>query len=182
MNRMYYFLLLPLFFLQCKPDDNLNVAVVMEYPTQTFEISAGLSPLDSYYYIFNDVPTNKSFFFQNIAESDIQAITPGYARITSLESGTTPYEFIEEIVIRICSEAVVDAADATEKCKRELFYRYPVPLKAENTVNLIPNPNVNVKDLLTKETFSFVVVLRRLRGIPPNFIRTRLQMGLEVKR
>jgi len=182
MKRLFYLLMGSLLLWQCNPDDNPNVVVVMEYPNEIFEIPAGLDPFESHYFIFNDVQTNSNFFLQSVEQNQLAAITPGYARIRSLEGGTVRYDFIGEIVIRMCSEPVNSGDEVVQKCQRELFYRFPVPERAENVLNLIPNPNVNVKELMLQDRFSFVVVLRRLRGTSPQFIETRVEMGLEAKR
>jgi len=184
MKRLLYLFLCSLLLWQCNPDDDLNVVVRMEYPNERFEIPAGVDQFSSFFTGANNVPTNSSFFFQSVDENELATIAPGYARIRSLEGGRVSFGFIFEIVVLLCDEPV-SAATRTEvrqKCKREAFYRQPVPPDSENVLNLIPNPNVNLKELLLQDRFSYVVELRQMRGTSAQFIECQLEMGFEAKR
>lgn len=171
---------LPLLFWQCQKDD-LVVAFRMEYPNLTFDIPAGLNTLDSHFFILRSIPTNKNFFFGNNDEASIVEITPSFARIVGLQSNLADYGFINEIVVRICQDNEVNQTNVVEKCRREIFFREGIPLNVGNRVDLLPNSN-NLKAELTEETFTVVLVLRRLRDFSPINIPSRLEMQFQAKR
>lgn len=175
MNRLFFFFLLPLCLFNCNPDDNLTVAFEMEYPNLTFEIPAGLNTVESHFFVVNDIPTNKDFFFGNVAEADIQTIVPAFARISSLDGNQVDYDFLFEISVRIC------ASGTSINCTREIFWRDQIPVNIGSSVNLIPN-DIDVKEILTGETFTIEVVLLRMVSPPPSFINTRVELGFEARR
>lgn len=171
---------LAIFFLFACNGDELDFAFQMEYPNQVFEIPAGLNPFESHFFLQSDIATNKDFFFNNFTNEDITEISPVFARITALEGIDINYGFLEEVSVRICSETVYSQADVVAKCTREIFYRDEIPLNSRNELELIPN-GLNVKDLLTRDNFGVVVVLRRLRDFPPTSVNTRLEMGFQAR-
>ncbi len=174
---IYFFSLL---FWQCQKDD-LVVAFRMEYPNLTFDIPAGLNTLDSHFFILRSIPTNKNFFFGSNDEASIVEITPSFARIVGLQGNLADYGFINEIVVRICQDNDVNPTNVVDKCRREIFFREGIPLNVGNRVDLLPNSN-NLKAELTEETFTVVLVLRRLRDFSPINIPSRLEMQFQAKR
>lgn len=172
---------LAIFFLFACNGDDLEFAFRMEYPNRVFEIPAGLNPFESHYFIQSDIATNKDFFFDNFTDEDITEISPFFARLTSLEGISINYGFLEEVSVRICTEEVYNQSEVIEKCTREIFYREDIPLNSRNELDLIPN-GLNVKELLTRDNFGVVVVLRRLRDFPPTSINTRLEMSFQARR
>ena len=175
MNKVFFLLLLPFLFSNCKSDDGLTVAFEMEYPNQSFEIPAGLNTIESHFFVIDNIPTNKDFFFGSFKEEDIKSIIPAFARITSLEGNNTDYDFLFEVSIRICAE------DNPFNCAREIFWRDQIPANIGNRVDFIPN-DIDVKEILTGESFTIEVVLLRLVSPPPTFIDTRIELGFEARR
>ncbi len=176
--KFIHFLAIFLLF-ACKEDD-LDFAFRMEYINQRFEIPAGINPIESHFFLQADIPSNKATFFGNFSEEDITEVSPLGARLTSLEGTNINYGFISEVSIRICTDEIFSQQDIVQKCAREIFFREDIPLNTGDEIDLLPN-GLNVKEFLTRDDFSVVVVLRRLRDFPPTSINTRLDMEFQAR-
>ncbi|MEM8526105.1 MAG: hypothetical protein AAGG68_15810 [Bacteroidota bacterium] len=178
----YFTLVLSLFaflFLGCSKD-SLRVAFQMTYPQNRFTVPAGLNNLESHYTFFYNIPSNKSFFFNEIGEDDILEITPAAARIRA-DQNLGDFSFAEEVVIRICEDNQVNIGNVLEKCRREIFYRDNIPLNTGRQIELIPNGN-NLKEALTQEEFTIVLVFLRMRTFTNISIPSNLELIFEAKR
>lgn len=168
------------FCCQCTEDD-LNVVFKMEYPNLQINIPAGLNTVDSHFFILRDIPTNKSFFFGNIDENSITEITPSAARLDAIQN-FADYAFIEEVVIRVCEDNnIFTKEDVNNRCRREIFFRDAIPFNTGSQIAFIPNGN-NLKSVLTGDTFTLVLVLRRLRSFASTDIPSRLELQFDAKR
>ncbi|MEM9991194.1 MAG: hypothetical protein AAF738_05480 [Bacteroidota bacterium] len=173
---------LSIFLLFACTSDDLEFAFEMDYPNQSFEIAAGLNPFVSHFYLINDIPTAKGFFFGDFQEEDITEIAATRAILRSREGISINFGFLEEVSVRICTERPISERDAQQKCgrEREIFYRDNIPPNIRDEVELLPN-SLNVKELLTKEEFSVLVVLRRMRDFPSTTINTRFDMRFQAR-
>ncbi|MEL6718832.1 MAG: hypothetical protein AAFO82_07320 [Bacteroidota bacterium] len=168
-----------LLFLGCSKD-SLRVAFEMTYPQNRFTVPAGLNNLESHYTFFYDVPTNKNFFFGDVADEDILEITPAAARIRADQS-LGDFSFAEEVVVRICEDNQVNISNVLEKCRREIFYRDNIPLNTGRQIELIPNGN-NLKEALTQDEFTVVLVFLRMRTFTSISTPSNFEMIFEAKR
>lgn len=178
--KFIHFLSIFLLF-ACSADD-LSLAFRMEYPNQLFTIPAGINPFESHFFVLKDIPTSKDFFFGNFQQEEITEISALSAILRSREGISINFGFIQEISVRICSDTPLTEQEVEEKCPRvrEIFYRDNIPPNIRDQVELIPN-GLNLKELLTKDEFSVVVVLRRLREFPPTSINTRFDMSFQAR-
>ena len=93
------------------------------------------------------------------------------------------YDFIREISVRICSqeESALLAAGQPEECRREIFWRNPVPEGTGSDLGLVPNEN-DVQQILRQPTVTYQVKLvSPLRYSTNQFVESRLIMDFNVE-
>lgn len=167
------FLLIP--FLSCVKDREIILFEMPIVPLD-FTLQAGLNPLDTYYFEFDEVPSNFKQLLQtfNRDSSDVEAILPLRARLVS-RFGEGSYDFLfQEITLQICSND-----DNKPRCGFEAYYWNFWDQRVGQLINLIPN-EPNLIDILSEETFKVQLSLR-LRQTTTQFIDTRLELSFKAE-
>lgn len=167
-------LALVIFGLACNKDND-TILLAIPFQNLDFTIQAGLNPLETWYFNFDNVPTNALALFaaNGIDTAGVNSITPNTGRLTSIFNDAN-YEILYEIAVYLC-----EAGDQDPKCGKEIFYRFPLPNNPGSFVDVIPNP-VEVRDLILQEKVNVQLMLRFL-STPPNFMESRLALEFAVK-
>ena len=180
-------LLLPVFallFLVACNDDDVDIQFRMPIRPIDFTFDAGLSTFDSHFYTLADVPTNFDSLAIGIGatRATINAVRPRSAQLIGVFNNVD-YDFIREISIRICSQEERDqlAMGAAIECRREIFWRNPVPEGTGSDLGLVPNEN-DVQEIMTLPTATYQVKLvSPLRFSTTQFVESRLIMEFNVE-
>lgn len=144
--------------------------IILDIPIQrSFSVNAGLSPIISHFYSFENVSTNIDFLLnqQGLDPESILEITPVSCRLQA-QFAEGDFNFIEEVSIFIASSADPDV-------QYEVFYRDPVPDDSGISLDLIPTL-ANAKEVMTESRIDITVVLRELRSTPPNNFDVNLNL------
>jgi len=170
----YVLVFLAVLGLSCNKDDD-EILFIIPFPNLDFEIQAGMNPLDTWYFNIDQVPTNGLALLEanNIDTASIKSLVPNTAGLTSV-FGDADFDFVYEIAVYLCEEGNHQA-----KCGKEIFYRYPLPNKPGNYVDLIPNL-VEVKDLILREKVNVQIMLR-FETSPQQLTESRLELDFAVK-
>lgn len=157
MKKLFYLLLLPLLFANCK--DDCNVVAEMPY-TLEFNILPGLNPLLTHYFKIEDIPniTPEAFTANGITLEDVTEIKGKSARFSTIFAGPE-YDFIREVSVRIYTDDPDDYS--------EIFYRTNVPENTRSDLDLIGSLT-NVQRHLTGDTFNIIICLQLRRTTPQN--------------
>jgi hypothetical protein len=171
--KLFFFFALLIAGLGCTKD-RLPAKFEMSYIDYDFEIPAGSNVFESHYFRFENVPTNFDNYLSqnNLSEADIKEIVPGFCRLTARDP-RTPLNLLIEVSVRVYSP------DNPDKWF-EVFYDDAVPERTGTSLTLIPNDN-SIKDILSKDRFSFDVVLRQLRDTPIQPIETSLEVVFDAR-
>ena len=161
MKKLIYLLLLPLFFANCK--DGCTVLADMPYTVEV-DIPAGLNPLQSHYFVIENIPNQKSNIFasNSLTDEDISEIKGKSARFTTLFN-SAEYDFIREVSIQIYTDNPDDWS--------EVFYRTNVQENTGSDLDLIGSLT-DIQRHLTAPTFNIVVKLD-LRRTNTQSVETR---------
>jgi len=173
MNPYPFLLLLLLPFLSCKKDA-APVKFEMAYLNQEIEIQAGLNLYETHRYRIFDIPTDIETYLTTygLEKEDVLSILPSQCRLINF-SGNARYNFLFEVSVRIFSRDNPDRSF-------EIFYDDAVPENTGTALRLIPNEN-DIKEFLLKDKFSIEVILKRLRDVPSEFIRTRIELRFDAR-
>ena len=170
-------------FPACK-DDGPEIRLRMPIRPIDFTFDAGLSTFDSHFYTLQDIPTN---FDSLAARAGLSAATVGAIRPRTAELlgvfNNVDYEFIREISVRLCSAEERDQLAAGEaiECRREIFWRNPVPEGVGSNLGLVPNEN-DLQEILTASVATYQVKLvSPLRYPTAQFVESRLFMEFNVE-
>jgi len=169
MKKILWLLILPLLFANCDEEEPSLFRVNYE---EEFQIAAGLSIFNVWYFEINNIATNWDDYLtaNNRSETEITSITPRSARMTAIFSGAD-YEFIRRISVRLYKNEIEDY--------QEIFYREDVPLNTGGILDLIPTL-VDVDKKIMEEEMN-VVIRMEFREAPPEFIETRLALEFNVR-
>lgn len=161
MKNLLYLLLLPLLFSNCK--DGCTVLADMPY-TRQIDIPAGLNPLQSHYFVIENIPNQKNSIFDasNLTDEDISEIKGKSARFSTIFNGPK-YDFIREVSIQIYTDNPDDWS--------EVFYRTNVQENTGGDLDLIGSLT-NIQRHLTGPTFNIVIKID-LRRTNSQAVETR---------
>lgn len=151
-------------FWGCREED----PVLFEMPFMlTFEMPAGLNPLDRHYFTVKEVPTHLLQLKDQFGVDESQNITikPASAIFTSVLQNLT-FEFIEEIRISIYQDDIED--------DELVFLTDFIPGNAGRNVNVGPFED-DVSSYFTKSTINFKVGFR-FRTPTPTFVDGRVDI------
>lgn len=165
-------------------DDNPEVRLRLPVRPIDFTFDAGLSTFDSHFYTLAGVPSNFDSLTSQagLSPADVNAIRPRSAQLTGIFANVD-YDFIREISIRICNaeEAAQLAANEAIECRREIFWRNPVPEGTGSDLGLVPNEN-DVQSILREDRVTYQVKLvSPLRYSTNQFVESRLSMDFNVE-
>ncbi len=132
-----------------------------------FTMQSGLSPAASHTFVFADIASDTSVFFNlhNVNSNDVTRIEPKSMRLQTQFSGLD-YNFIDRIEVRI---AYVDKPNDYQI----IFFRDEIPTSTGDRIELLPN-NVDIRPYLLKGKFTVRLVLTQLRQINSNSIESAL--------
>lgn len=166
MKKIYYLLLLPLLLTNCGNDD--LILVEMPYRVE-FDIPAGLSPFENWFFVFEDIPSNKLSLFANagITDEDVTEIRGKSARLSTIFSDI-PYDFIFDISVRIYKDDPDDY--------RELFYRTDVPLNISSQLDMIGG-ETDVQRYLENGSFNLLIRIVPRQGTT-QVVESRLDFSM----
>ncbi len=169
MNKLYYLLL---FSLAINWGCNKEPNILFDFTyNQDLTMPAGLTYLDTHYFVFNDIQTNYKALLQahGYTADQIKNIEPGSAFVFSLDNSSM-FDFIQEISIRLSS---------TDTFIKEAFYTIQVPLNASDRLDMV-GTLVDLKDILDQDRFNMEVIFK-LRANSPANIDTRFTMKFLAK-
>ncbi len=148
MKKLFYLLLLPILFSNCK--DGCDVLAEMPY-TEEFSIPAGLNPIQTYYFTIENIPNQKNTIFaaNSLTDEDVSEIKGKSARFSSIFSGPE-YDFIREISVQIYTDNPDDWS--------EVFYRTNIQENTGGDLDLIGSLT-NIQRHLKGPTFNIVIKL-----------------------
>ena len=164
---LFFLALLGIF--SCRKD---KFELLFELPLSSleFNIEAGSSTLDTYYFFFDNVPTH----FEELAgtygfeAADVKAILPGKAFIRSI-FGESYEDLFWEIAVQVCPEG-----DREFKCGKEAFYwKFPTQTLGSD-FDLVPN-EPDLKEWLTEDKVN-IQLWFRLAKTPSQSISSRLDL------
>lgn len=167
MKKVSLFILFAILIVSCKKDED----ILFDLPyVREFSIPAGLNTFDAHYFRLENIPIGNYLSSNNVTATDLAAIRPGNARISSIFSGLGDYSFIFEISVRMYTE--------DENNYKEIFYRDNIPLNTGEDLDLIPTL-VDVRDFMGNTRFNLLVRLE-LSGVPPASLDTRLNFNFKA--
>ncbi len=159
-------------FCRCKKDD--KPLFEMTY-TQTFEMAAGLNPIDEHVYIIRDIASDTTRFFTaggKRVSSQLSAINPLGMKMFNVSSGAK-FDFLERVSVTMFT-------DDDPTYEKEIFYREQIQdSRVGVELDLVPT-FVDAKSMLLKGKYNLKVKLKPYIN-SPEFIATRCELRFGAK-
>lgn len=168
MKKILPFLLVIFLCSGCKDDPNILFEMAYE---RSFTIPAGLNTFQTHYFYLRDIPLGNYLSSNGVTASELMAINPGAARLTTIDQGLSDYSFIRNVSIQIFTD---DEANA-----REIFWRPEIPLNTGERLDVFATL-IDAKQFFENTKFNVFVKLQ-LQAVPQQTIDTRFQFSFLAK-
>ena len=168
MKKLFPLLFVTLLFANCKEED--TVLFEMAYQAE-FTIPAGINPFERHYFYIRDIPVGSYLSANGVTADDLQSINPGTARLSTIFSGTSSYEFIREVSIRIYTD--------DEDNWKEVFWRNQIPLNQGEDLDVF-GTLIDARHYFGNQRLNIIVVMD-LQGAPQQTTETRLTFNFQAK-
>lgn len=178
MRKIGLFALLPLIFVTCKRDERERLFEIL-VPNITFEIPAGLSGGLPRVFALDNISSSVLALAKN-AGVDTSTITEIRARAATLQAYNTNanYDFLREIVIRVCRSNAAECR-ATDEAFNMVYFD---ERRVGGRINM--NPSLpNLRRTLLRDRYKLEILFYLKPGaVSPTAIPTRLDMVFEAVR
>ena len=151
-----------------KNDPDVKFEMVYE---REFSIPAGLNVFETHYFPISNVSIGSYFSANNVMASDLVAINPGSARLSTKFSGLAEYDFIRDVSIVIFTD--------DETNFKEVFWRPNVPLNTGEDLDVFATL-VDAKQYFQNTRFNLFVKLN-LQAVPQQTVETRFTFSFLAK-
>ena len=153
----------------CNKNDQ-DVKFEMAYE-RNFTIPAGLNTFQTHYIYLRDIPIGTYLSNNNVQASDLMAINPGAARLSTIFTGLTDYSFIRDVSIKIFTDDETNA--------REIFWRPDIPLNTGEDLDVFATL-IDAKQFLGNTKFNVFIKLN-IRAVPQQTIDTKFRFSFLAK-
>lgn len=162
-------LLLAVFIISaCNKNDEVLFEMAYE---REFTIPAGLNTLETHYFYLDNISIGDYLSANNVSPSDLRAINPGTARMSTIFSGIGDYRFIQDVSVEIFTD------DETQS--KEIFWLPIVQNNVREDLDIFATL-VDAKQYFEHTKFNIFVKLR-LKAVPQQTIETRFRFSFFAK-
>ncbi len=169
MKKFFPFILAIFVLSGCRKNDP-EVRFEMAYERE-LTIPAGLNVFETHYFYLRNVNLGSYLSSNNVTASELIAINPGSARMSTIFSGLSNYSFIRDVSVMIYTD---DESNA-----REVFWRPNVPLNTGEDLDIIPTL-IDAKQFFENTRFNIIVKLN-LQAVPQQTVETRFRFSFLAK-
>ncbi len=155
-------------FSGCKKDPDILFEMAYE---RDFTIPAGLNTFESHYFYLRDINVGSYLTSNNVTASDLAAINPGTARMSTIFPGLTNYSFIREVSIRLYTD--------DEEDYREVYWRTQITPNQGEDLDIFATL-VDLRQYFESTKFNMIIKLN-LQGVPQQTVETKFRFSFLAK-